>query len=416
MKKPSILIIGAGITGLTAAFFAMKRIPGAQITILEADHRVGGRVLTIDKIELGGETIYCTPDADEMFSALKLDKIPGLTGDRELMGNGDPISLIPTLAMMQEVPEVNESLCQFLERVRNFSAKDIIRSSLSSIFFAYDAEQLSADFAKFRMIGAGRLLKNEFPWVKPEEGMEEFAIKMAEYLQLPEKGGKIILGCKVQAIQVEDDKVTVQTDTHENFTADFIIVTAPPAAVINNHINIEPELPKDLINAFDHIKMANLGKLLIKLEKPKDIKMRIIFYPEDNSLVNQMVVYPGLEYALVAINFSIINKFTQNEFEELIKKAIGNFVGNFEIIHTALWDGSHPSGGGYPLVLPEKSKDGMRVQEIQNVIDRYNQQSKAIFFAGDCVRLDYYGLQACVESAITSVTQISNLITIHAKP
>lgn len=47
-----LLIIGGGIAGLTAAYYASQKLPGAQITLLEADQRWGGKVLT-ERVPMG---------------------------------------------------------------------------------------------------------------------------------------------------------------------------------------------------------------------------------------------------------------------------------------------------------------------------------------------------------------------------
>lgn len=53
----NLAIIGAGIGGCSAAYFARKYFPNSKITVYEMDERIGGRVLTyhhgIAKIELG---------------------------------------------------------------------------------------------------------------------------------------------------------------------------------------------------------------------------------------------------------------------------------------------------------------------------------------------------------------------------
>ncbi len=41
-----IVIIGGGIAGLSAAYYATKKAPGAQITLLESDSRWGGKIIT----------------------------------------------------------------------------------------------------------------------------------------------------------------------------------------------------------------------------------------------------------------------------------------------------------------------------------------------------------------------------------
>ncbi len=57
----SIAIVGAGIGGCSAAYFASQNIPNVRLTIFEAQDRVGGRILTHKtkglNIELGASFI-----------------------------------------------------------------------------------------------------------------------------------------------------------------------------------------------------------------------------------------------------------------------------------------------------------------------------------------------------------------------
>ena len=41
-----IVIIGGGIAGLSAAYYATEKMPDAQITLLESDSRWGGKIAT----------------------------------------------------------------------------------------------------------------------------------------------------------------------------------------------------------------------------------------------------------------------------------------------------------------------------------------------------------------------------------
>lgn len=61
-KKPRVLILGAGLSGLSAAFELAQK--GFDITVLEARNRIGGRVQTLREpfrdnqfVELGGELV-----------------------------------------------------------------------------------------------------------------------------------------------------------------------------------------------------------------------------------------------------------------------------------------------------------------------------------------------------------------------
>src|ERR1700761_9423770 len=62
MKNTEIIVIGAGATGLMAAYELTKA--GKQVIILEARNRTGGRIHTLDNIsffkyaELGAEFVH----------------------------------------------------------------------------------------------------------------------------------------------------------------------------------------------------------------------------------------------------------------------------------------------------------------------------------------------------------------------
>ena len=49
-----IVVLGAGISGLTAAFHLRRRFPDVRITVLEEQNRVGGWIKS-DSVDLGSE-------------------------------------------------------------------------------------------------------------------------------------------------------------------------------------------------------------------------------------------------------------------------------------------------------------------------------------------------------------------------
>jgi oxygen-dependent protoporphyrinogen oxidase len=55
-----VVVVGAGITGLTTAFTLATRDPSLRVTVLEASHRVGGKILTTP---FAGRPIDCGADA-----------------------------------------------------------------------------------------------------------------------------------------------------------------------------------------------------------------------------------------------------------------------------------------------------------------------------------------------------------------
>lgn len=78
-KAPTVLVLGAGISGLTAAYELHRK--GYAVQILEASHRAGGRNLTLragDRIDETGYQQICRfdPDPDLYFNAGPA-RIPG---------------------------------------------------------------------------------------------------------------------------------------------------------------------------------------------------------------------------------------------------------------------------------------------------------------------------------------------------
>lgn len=57
---PAIVIVGGGVTGLTAARAAAIAAPGATVTLLEAAERLGGKILTVHD---GGFTVEAGPES-----------------------------------------------------------------------------------------------------------------------------------------------------------------------------------------------------------------------------------------------------------------------------------------------------------------------------------------------------------------
>jgi len=73
-----VIVVGGGITGLTAAYRVAKLLPSATITVLEADDRVGGKILSspfagVNGVDEGADAFLTrVPDAMELAGELGL--------------------------------------------------------------------------------------------------------------------------------------------------------------------------------------------------------------------------------------------------------------------------------------------------------------------------------------------------------
>lgn len=77
-KKTRIVILGAGISGLSCAFFLKKQLPEIELIILEKEQRAGGCLKTINTAGYFFET------GPRTFSSLRSDELLSLAQDLEL--------------------------------------------------------------------------------------------------------------------------------------------------------------------------------------------------------------------------------------------------------------------------------------------------------------------------------------------
>lgn len=91
---PRVVVVGGGLSGLTAAYQLSRGLPGARITVLEASDRVGGALHTVEfpsgPMELGAEAfIGRRPEATSLVAELGLTETlrhPGPLGPAILTG------------------------------------------------------------------------------------------------------------------------------------------------------------------------------------------------------------------------------------------------------------------------------------------------------------------------------------------
>ncbi|WP_110114368.1 protoporphyrinogen oxidase [Bacillus sp. CGMCC 1.16541] len=105
-KNKKVVIIGGGITGITAAYYLQKEINEKglpiEFTLIEATHRLGGKIQTISR---GGFTIERGPDSflARKLSMSKLIKEVGL--DHKLVHNSTGKSYVLVKNRLHRIPE-----------------------------------------------------------------------------------------------------------------------------------------------------------------------------------------------------------------------------------------------------------------------------------------------------------------------
>jgi oxygen-dependent protoporphyrinogen oxidase len=102
MKQTDIVIIGAGLTGLTAAFHLINK--GKKVLVLEKNHWIGGQIRTYAEdgflFESGPNTgVISNPEVAELFAALSPDcelEVADKNANRRLIWKGDRFRELPS--------------------------------------------------------------------------------------------------------------------------------------------------------------------------------------------------------------------------------------------------------------------------------------------------------------------------------
>lgn len=207
--KQKVVIIGAGLSGLTAAF--LLRNAGFKATVIEARKRIGGRIHTVHKnneapVEMGATWLGLKHTSLTMLlEALQIGVFAQELGEQAIY---EPISTSPP--QLVTLPPNDDP---------SFRVKG----------------------------GTGRIIKTLFKQLDKEQ---------------------VILGQPVESIEFEDDVFRVKTN-EKTYRADFVISTLPPKLLANN-INFSPELPAAFAEIADetHTWMGESIKVALTYEKP----------------------------------------------------------------------------------------------------------------------------------------------------
>ena len=258
-QDTDVIIIGAGLAGLTAAVHLQRQ--GKSVKVLEASDRPGGRVKTdeIDGFLLDrGFQVLLTeyPEAKELldYDALKLRSfLPGALvmneeGTTEIMDPGRrPTAVFKTL--FSNVGSLNDKfkMLSLKNKLKIKSLEDIFKqpeiSTLAVIQEYGFSEQMLRNF--FQPFMAGIFLESalttsrrEFDFVFkmfstgdtsiPERGMEMIPKQLVSMLA----AGTVLCGKKVKAIEGQQ----VTTDEGEAYTAPMILLATEHTGLVSDYL------------------------------------------------------------------------------------------------------------------------------------------------------------------------------------
>lgn len=267
--KPSLLILGAGIAGLSVANELADQY---DITLLEAQSRVGGRIHKIgDHLEAGPEFVHGDLPLTKMLvkkAGATLEKLTGnwyRVSDCEWKEEDEMVDGWDLLMKKINSTEEDTSLDAFLEMHFAGPAYEALRRQTRAFATGFDL----ADPVKASIKALGNEWNNQSDEIYR---IKEGYVSLINYLeqQCLKKGCTILTNKKIKQVDWQQETVTVYTDQGEKFHAGKLVITIP-AGVLQKKmsdcsINFTPPLD-DYENAWQQIGFGSVLKILLRFKQ-----------------------------------------------------------------------------------------------------------------------------------------------------
>ena len=305
MKKQKLVILGAGLTGLSLAYFLKDQ--DLEIHIIEARDRIGGRIHTIKDENQAPVEMGATWLGSQHQTLIKL---------------------------IQEL-ELNT----FIQKLGNTAFYEPISTSPPSLV---------------------QLPPNDAPSFRIVDGSSVLIDTLANYIN-PKN---IHVAISVKNIQFFDHQFIIQTNDNE-LKADYIVSTLPPF-LLTESITCEPDWPKDIrqLSVQTHTWMGESIKIALRFAKPFWNANRSSGTMFSNvGPVTELYDHSDFEnerFALKGFLNGAYYNLNKAERLEIILKQLSRYYGeeirNFTEYHETVWRKEKETFMDYPgHVLPHQN-------------------------------------------------------------
>lgn len=423
-KKLKVLIIGAGIAGLSAASSLQKE--GYEVKVIEASNRYGGRINSIDfngdTVDAGaswihgitGNPLYSLSQQNAIitrqthFEPSYIFDIDGSEITEEDWSNIEPyLNQLVDIAYdnqdlsLQGLLEIIAPQLNLTERLKRLFY-GAVRSEIE-IPYAIDAKDISArallvddSFPGEDVVFPGGMHQltdvlaqgidisyNSFVY-KIDYSGDQVAVYVKKYSEVDEKRACYACHHNTNANNLSEDEV---------FSADKVIVALPLEMLKRENVIFSPAFSNTRTEALNALEMGIMNKVFLKFEENfwYEDAYFLEFLKEDYSNVIEFFspTPTGLDNILVAVlaghHAKRIETMSDAEVEELVmsdlKGMFGNNIPSPTAITRTAWHSDPLALGAYPHLKPAKK---MTVCDtIANDLDM------KVFFAGDFVVKEY---------------------------
>lgn len=396
-EESTVIVIGAGISGLAAA----KKLheEGFNVIVLEAQDKVGGRLCTNRALGINFDEGASWIHGVEGNPITALAQEAGMTTFHTIDENRKSYDVGGVIRSATIYDKVEGELEDVIESLRKSGHPN---QSFQTIFNNLYPDKANDRFWKFFLstyitFDLGDLDKlSSLYYDKGEQygGAEKITINgydtIAKYLA---KGLPIQLNQRVTKIDYSKEKIQV-THNQKISEADYVIVTVPLGVLKANIIEFVPTLPTAKQNAIQKLGMNCVNKFLLTWDKAFWDDVQYISYTPEirdkfNYFLNVKKIEPNIN-ALITYAYADYARKTEtmtdteiiHEIMLHLKDMYGNNIPNPTNFVRTRWQSNQNSFGSYsyPAV-------GAEMKHFNELAMELNEQ---LFFAGEHTIASYF--------------------------
>jgi monoamine oxidase len=420
----SVLVIGAGISGLTAAKSLADL--GYQVRVLEARSRVGGRLYTKDNFDFGAHWIHGI-EGNPLTSLIRKLQLQSIFvgGDSTYSGGwrdlecvragGTHIGSDERLSSILQTDDFFESLDDWRRHPQNTDHDISFASFLAQYVSDRNLTPQAADLLNWHITlltredcAAGSEALSARYW---DDGYSVYgvgdSIISGGYQQVAERladGLEIQYNCTVTEINYGGDAAVTANTSGGDYSADAVIVTVPLGVLKAGTLAFNPPLPPSKLAAIDALGFGALAKVFLTFDAPFWPTQHYAFgvVGADQALQPTIIInmWPthGLPTLCVLIGGELarhVEALSQSDLQNwshsVVHNAFGKSAPHPIRIEASTWSRDPYARGSYSYMATGAVPDDI-LELAKPVADK-------IFFAGEATCREHW---ACVHGAYVS--------------